>query len=168
MDQVILDVRERDEYKAEHIANSICLPLSELQVSAPGILANLSGKKVVLLCLSGKRAQMAKRQIEALGCGNDCQLEIYNGGLKQWKRSGLATTGVSSIQLPIMRQVLLVAGLLILTFSTLGYFISPIYYVGTAFTGAGLTFAGATGFCLMGELLSRMPWNQQQKAGTKV
>lgn len=160
MDKVILDVRERDEYKAEHIANSICLPLSELQISAPGILANLSGKKVALLCLSGKRAQMAKQQIEALGCGNDCQLEIYHGGLKQWKSSGLPTISVTRNRLPIMRQVLLAAGFLILSFSTLGYSVSPTYYFGTILVGAGLTFAGATGFCLMAELLSRMPWNQ--------
>lgn len=30
----------------------------------------------------------------------------------------------------------------------------------SAFVGAGLTFAGLTGFCGMGMLLLRMPWNQ--------
>ncbi len=160
MANVILDVRERDEYKAEHIENSINIPLSELPAQAPGLLSNLSGKNIVLMCLSGKRAQMAKNQIERFAADRDCRLEIYQGGLKAWKSSGQPTVALKGGHIPVMRQVLLVAGLLNLTFFCLGFFVSTVWYFGAAFIGFGLTFAGATGFCLMGELLSRMPWNR--------
>lgn len=160
MNDVILDVRERDEYKAEHVENSINVPLSELPLSAPGILSNLAGKNVLLMCLSGKRARMAKDQIAALGLGANCKLEIYEGGLSGWKKSGLTTVGGKRGHLPIMRQVLLAAGSLVLIFSAMGFFVSTKWFFGAAFVGGGLVFAGATGFCLMGELLSRMPWNR--------
>ena len=31
----------------------------------------------------------------------------------------------------------------------------------SAFVGAGLVFAGVTGFCGLGLLLARMPWNKK-------
>lgn len=52
------------------------------------------------------------------------------------------------------------AGSLMLTGVILGTLLSPWFYALSAFVGAGLTFAGLTGFCGMGMLLLRMPWNQ--------
>ena len=33
------------------------------------------------------------------------------------------------------------------------------------FVGCGLAFAGCTGFCPMGEVLARMPWNRPRRGG---
>ena len=43
----------------------------------------------------------------------------------------------------------------------LGWTISPVFYGLSAFVGAGLTFAGVTGFCGLARLLAIMPWNRQ-------
>ncbi len=59
-----------------------------------------------------------------------------------------------------MRQVQITAGLLILTGIVLGWAVNPIFYALSAFVGAGLTFAGATGWCGMAMLLKTMPWNR--------
>ncbi len=46
MDHVTIDVRERDEFDAEHVEHSINLPLSEFARVAPGVLRQLEGKSV--------------------------------------------------------------------------------------------------------------------------
>ena len=84
MKQVIVDVREKDEFTAERVEGSINLPLSDLNHQAPGVLKNLGECSFVLMCRSGKRAGLAKRQLEALGVG--CVLQVYEGGSLEWKR----------------------------------------------------------------------------------
>jgi len=43
----------------------------------------------------------------------------------------------------------------------LGYLVTPAFFALSAFVGAGLMFAGATGWCGMARLLRFMPWNRQ-------
>jgi hypothetical protein len=62
--------------------------------------------------------------------------------------------------IPVIRQVLLTAGALILLSSILGFVIDPRFFYIPAFIGAGLSFAGLTGWCGMAFLLERMPWNR--------
>jgi hypothetical protein len=42
----------------------------------------------------------------------------------------------------------------------LGALVNPAFFGLSAFVGAGLTFAGATGWCGMAMLLKAMPWNR--------
>jgi hypothetical protein len=63
--------------------------------------------------------------------------------------------------IPLERQVLVAAGLLVLIGVLLGAFVHPGFYGVSAFVGAGLTVAGLTGFCGMALLLARMPWNKK-------
>ena len=42
----------------------------------------------------------------------------------------------------------------------LGVFVAPAFLGLSAFVGAGLLVAGATGWCGMAKLLQRMPWNR--------
>jgi hypothetical protein len=58
-----------------------------------------------------------------------------------------------------MRQVQIAAGALILLGVMLGWLIHPAFYGVSAFVGAGLMVAGATGWCGMASLLRIMPWN---------
>jgi hypothetical protein len=60
----------------------------------------------------------------------------------------------------IMRQVQVVAGTLILLGVGLGVLLSPWFFALSGFVGAGLVFAGVTGWCGMAKLLSRAPWNR--------
>lgn len=85
------------------------------------------------------------------------------GGTQAWNQAGLPVVrGKKAISLE--RQVRIAAGLLVVTGSVLGCFVSPHWIGLSAFVGAGLTFAGITDTCGMGMLLARMPWNQVAKS----
>jgi hypothetical protein len=62
--------------------------------------------------------------------------------------------------LELQRQVQIGAGSLALVGTLLGFLVSPWFFVVPAFVGAGLITAGVTGFCGMGLLLMRAPWNR--------
>ena len=66
----------------------------------------------------------------------------------------------AATRLPLMRQVQLIAGLLILTGTLLSLFVHPGWIGLAIFVGAGLTVAGSTGFCGMAVILEKMPWNR--------
>lgn len=81
---VLVDVREVDEYKSEHIDGAINTPLSSLNVAQLNDLSG--GKTLIIQCLSGKRATAACEQI------NKDDALVLEGGIEGWKKSGLATT----------------------------------------------------------------------------
>jgi rhodanese-related sulfurtransferase len=56
--------------------------------------------------------------------------------------------------------VQIAAGSLILLGLILSNVAAPGWIAITWFVGAGLTFAGVTGFCGMARLLAVMPWNK--------
>ncbi len=158
MNPVIIDVREKDEFDAEHIEHSIHVPLSNFQQQAPALFKTLSGKTVVLMCRSGKRAALAASQAARFSDG--IRLDVFDGGILEWKTQGKPTVAAKRNHFPIMRQVQLIAGSLVLTGALLSYLVNPAFIFLSAFVGAGLTVAGATGFCGMAVLLARMPWNK--------
>ena len=88
-------------------------------------------------------------------------VKILEGGIEGWRRAGLLTVEDKSQPLPLMRQVQIAAGVLILLGVTLGYSVSSAFFLLSAFVGAGLTLAGVTGFCGMARLLAVMPWNRR-------
>jgi rhodanese-related sulfurtransferase len=152
---VLVDVREPAEFAAEHIAGAHSVPLSRLSWEA---LPEHAGKKLVMQCLRGARggnacASLLKHQGDA---------EMYNldGGLDAWKAVGLPTVKGTQRVLPLDRQVQLTIGIVLLTGFLLGQMVSASFFWLMAFFGAGLTFAGATGFCGLAMLLARMPWNK--------
>ena len=78
-----------------------------------------------------------------------------------WKQAGLITQEDTSQPLPLMRQVQIAAGLLTLCGVVLGFTLSSGFFLLSGFVGAGLLFAGLTGFCGMARLLKVMPWNRR-------
>lgn len=166
MNKVILDVRENDEFESEHIQGSIHMPLSRLAWLAPGILSQLENRSLVLMCRSGMRAQTALNQLDQLGYPKSA-IEVYAGGILEWKRQGNPTVVQRHRHFPLMRQVQLIAGSAILVFILLGVFIRPELFWGAAAVGMGLTLAGLTGYCGLAQVLSVMPWNQTRFSGKK-
>ena len=160
MDKIILDVREQDEFAAEHVPGSIWVPLSQFTHSAPGVLQSLVGRKILLMCRSGSRARLAEEQIDRLGFKGQVEHSVYDGGILEWARQGKPLVTRSTSRLPILRQVQLIAGLVVLAASILGLYADCRVIWVAAFVGAGLTFAGLTGFCGLAQLLSVMPWNK--------
>lgn len=158
-DAVIIDVREIEEFKKEHISSSINIPLSGFAQLAPGVLSHLSNKNILIMCQTGLRSQQATTLLKDIPSQN--MFEIFQGGIEEWKRQGNPTSsGARNKTIPIMRQVLLTAGLLIFLFSSLALFAAPAFAYVVLAIGAGLTMAGLTGFCPMAMLLAKMPWNR--------
>lgn len=166
MEKIIIDVREPDEFSAEHVKGSINIPLSQFDHQAPGILGGLKSKSIILMCRSGKRAGLASQQLSNLGF-SDFSCEVYQGGILKWKESGEKVEASKKNHLPIMRQVQLIAGLGVLLPVVLGFLISPNFFYVSGFFGAGLSFAGLSGRCLMAEMLAMMPWNKSAPALTE-
>lgn len=157
-DAVLVDVREPAEHAAEHITVAVNVPLSGITASQLPAHAN---KKIIIHCGGGSRAGKA---CQALLQENP-QLELYvmEGGMRAWREAKLACASDGSRMLPLDRQVQLAVGAMVVIGSALAYMVDARYGIIPAFLGAGLTFAGITGFCGLGILLARMPWNATSK-----
>ncbi|QYJ07142.1 rhodanese family protein [Qipengyuania flava] len=146
----LIDIRSADEFARSHAKAAENRPLDTLgPVTEPG--------PVVFLCRSGMRTTVNSPRLAALREGEAYCLE---GGLDAWRAAGYPVVEDSSAPLEIMRQVQIAAGLLILAGVFLGFLVAPAWFALSAFVGAGLTFAGVTGWCGMASLLSLMPWNR--------
>ncbi len=159
--EIMIDVRERDEFEAEHVEGSIHVPLSNFSFLAPGILSALSDRKITIMCRSGNRAKLARNQFVQLGFG-DITAEVFEGGILAWKKAGKATIQRKKDHLPVLRQVQIAVGSSVVLFSLLSLLVNPAWSYATGFFGAGLLVAGSTGFCGMAELIARLPWNRAQ------
>lgn len=84
-DVTLVDVREPNEFAAEHIAGAINLPLSSLDAAA---LPQAAGKATILQCAGGKRSGMALDRCAEARLAIDTHL---GGGLAAWKAAGLPT-----------------------------------------------------------------------------
>lgn len=154
---MLIDIRENDEFIREHIQGAICIPLEQLNTHG---LPTQTDNCVIFCCKSGGRTQSACNQLAKLTQNSDLEIYVLDGGLNSWKAAGLAIEGDEKAPLPMMRQVQIAAGSLILLGMLLGSSISPIFYLLTTFVGVGLVFAGISGFCGMAVLLAKMPWNK--------
>lgn len=152
---VLVDVREPAEYAAENIQGAKLIPLGNISKSA---LPACADKKLVIHCRKGGRGGSACQKL----LSEDPALDIYNleGGIEAWRAAGLMVASSGKFFLPLDRQVQLVIGLVLIVGSVLGYLFSPAWFLLTGLIGAGLTMAGATGFCGLALLMAKMPWNQ--------
>jgi rhodanese-related sulfurtransferase len=80
---LVIDVREPEEFAAEHIAGAVNLPLSSFD---PARLPAADGKTVILQCAGGKRSGMALDRCAEAQAAIDTHLA---GGLGAWKSAGL-------------------------------------------------------------------------------
>ncbi len=158
-DAVLIDIRESDEHAREHIVGARLAPLSAIDTHD---FDRDHAKAAVFHCKSGMRTQANAARLLARGFREAYYLE---GGIEAWKAAGLGVHANTKAPLEIKRQVQITAGLLIVTGVALGWFVNPAFYALSAFVGAGLTFAGATGWCGMAMLLKTMPWNRGSFAG---
>jgi rhodanese-related sulfurtransferase len=148
----LIDVREPMEYAAGHLPGSRNIPLSRLGS------AELPEGPLVLVCQSGKRS--SRGLAELLHRGHPQPLAELEGGLGAWQDAGLPVQRHPGAPLPLMRQVQIAAGALVLLGVLLSQTVAPGWLWLSGFVGAGLIFAGISGFCGMARLLSVMPWNR--------
>lgn len=148
---VLVDVRSAEEFRAEHVALAVSVPLDSL----PAALPALAGRRVVFQCQRGTRGASACALAGARE-GESCNLE---GGIEAWKAAGLPVV-TASRALPLFRQVQIAVGLIVLALVLAGFALAPAFFALAGLIGAMLAIAGVTGWCGMALLLQRMPWNR--------
>jgi len=156
---VLVDIREVDEHARERIPGARHHALSRIDADTP----LRDGDDVVIFhCRSGARTKGNAPRIAATAPA--CETYILEGGIDAWKKAGLPVAIDRSQPIDVMRQVQIAAGSLVLTGVVLGAAVHPGFYALAGFVGAGLVFAGATGFCGMARMLGAMPWNRRAPA----
>ena len=85
---VIIDVREKDEYDADHIPNAIHLSRGTIELD---IEEKVPDPNAVIICHcgGGGRSALAAESLQKMGYKN---VRSMAGGLKAWKGAGLPTT----------------------------------------------------------------------------
>ena len=151
----IVDVREVDEHRREHVAGASLLPSSAFSVS--GFPAAQSERLALVLCRSGGRAGKVAAALVAAGRSD---VRVIEGGITGWERSGMPVVRDAKAPMPIIRQVMIAAGTMVAGFTVLAVAVDPWFLLGTGFVGAGLAFAGISGFCPMATVIGKMPWNR--------
>lgn len=155
---VLIDVREPDEFKAEHIAYASSLPLADVcnlleQFQIP------KDRKVIFQCLRGKRGEQACTLVPK----TNATYEVYNleGGIDAWKNAGLPVIRSAGGGMSIFRQVQMIVGSLVFVFVLVGHSGQSWGFTVSGILGAALAFAGMTGWCGLAMVLAKMPWNKK-------
>lgn len=151
---ILVDIREADEFARSHIIGAQSQPLSTWEKAHLSVDPDAD---VIFTCRSGMRTAGACDRLAARVSGEAFVLE---GGLDAWAKAGLPVATNADAPMEIMRQVQIAAGSLVLIGVVLGFLVSPIWFGLSGFVGAGLTFAGISGFCGMARVLMLAPWNR--------
>jgi rhodanese-related sulfurtransferase len=152
---VLIDIRDADEHARERIPGARHHALDRLNTEA----LREGDAILVFHCRSGMRtAANAGKLASAAGTR---EAYILEGGLDGWKKAGLPVALDRTRPIEVMRQVQIAAGTLILLGVLLGFFVAPAFFALSGLVGAGLLFAGLSGFCGMARLLALMPWNRR-------
>jgi rhodanese-related sulfurtransferase len=155
---ILVDIRDADEHAREHIPGARNLPLSAIRAGQ----AELGNHRALIYhCHSGARTTA---NAAALKAASPCDAFIVEGGLEAWRRAGLPVNVDRRQPLPLMRQVQIGAGSIVVLGLALGTMVSPWFLLLSAFMGSGLVFAGVSGWCGMALLLRRLPWNRRTVA----
>ncbi len=149
----LVDIREMDEWRREHIPLASHHALSAIERHPP----KASGA-VIFHCRSGNRTSVNAQRLAATVPG--AKVYVLEGGIEAWRDAGLPIVRDVKQPIEIMRQVQIVAGSLVAVGTALGVFVHPGFLAVPGFVGAGLAFAGVTGTCAMARILSLAPWNR--------
>jgi rhodanese-related sulfurtransferase len=149
----LLDVREPAEFEAVHIPGSYNVPLHLLREHRGELREHLD--QVVLVCRSGMRAGQAEQLLTGIGMSN---VHVLDGGVLAWQAAGGRVVRGRN-RWDIERQVRLVAGALVLLGVLAGLLVPGAQWFAAA-VGAGLVVAALTNSCVMGAMLSRLPFNR--------
>ncbi|HUG60114.1 MAG TPA: rhodanese family protein [Candidimonas sp.] len=152
---LLVDIRAADEHAREHIAQALHVPMERLTEQP---LSVNDAEAVIFYCRSGNRTKI---NAQTLAANTSCQAYVLKGGLDAWKKSGLPVIANPSQPLELSRQVHITAGSMIVLGTLLGATVNPWFFAISGFVGAGLVFAGLSGFCGLARVLMKMPWNRR-------
>jgi rhodanese-related sulfurtransferase len=83
--ELLLDVREADDYKEFHIPNSTNIPFGRLEYRLAE-LESYKGKPIMLIDHSGLRAPRTWEQLQKAGFS---RVMVVKGGIAEWRKAGL-------------------------------------------------------------------------------
>lgn len=152
---IVLDVRTNAEHDSKKIPGVYNLPLDELEEHT-NMLKTYD--KVYLHCQSGNRSGKGYQKLLDLGLTNIINV---TGGINEWEQNNFGVK--TNNKMPIMQQVMVTAGSLVLLGSLL-VVLNSYFLVIPIFVSSGLIYAGVSGNCLMAKILGKMPWNQVKVA----
>jgi rhodanese-related sulfurtransferase len=161
-DVKLLDVRSPAEFEGVHIPGAYNVPLDTLGEHAAEIQRHVD-ETVVLVCRSGMRASQALQRLAAAGMEN---VHVLDGGMIAWQQAGLPSKR-GQARWDIERQVRLVAGGIVLAFVAASIWVPALRFVAGA-VGLGLAVAALSNTCLMGSLLSKLPYNRDASCDVDV
>jgi rhodanese-related sulfurtransferase len=150
----VLDVRTAAEFSAVHIPGSYNVPLDLLREHRDELGRHLD-QDIVLVCRSGVRAGQAELLLAETVQPN---VHVLDGGLLAWQATD-APVNRGAVRWDLERQVRLVAGGLVLM-GVLASTVVPNLKWLSAAIGGGLAMAALTNSCVMGMLLSKLPYNR--------
>jgi rhodanese-related sulfurtransferase len=151
-DYPLIDVRDFDEYEAFHVQGATNIPMPRLIKQASQWDTDTP---LTLICYKGVRATEAATELEKAGFTN---LKVVQGGTKACEKDNLSVVRGRK-RLPVMRQVQLTVGSMILCGLIGSLFYTPaivLCWIG----GLGLIMAGITGLCPLASLIAKTPWNR--------
>lgn len=146
-----IDVRSPLEHKGVAIKGVQNIPIEELEQHVQTLKKY---KQVYIICASGNRSSQAQATLSRHGI----QSLSVTGGMQLWEQMNLPVKRTKGV-LPVIRQVFIVAGSLVLLGTVLSLVASPMFVYIAMFVGAGLLFSGVSGWCGMAKILALMPWN---------
>jgi rhodanese-related sulfurtransferase len=151
----LLDVRTPSEFESVHVPGSYNVPLDTLPEHRRDIGEAVTSP-AILICRSGARARQAEKVLRETGMTH---LHVLDGGILAWEASGMETRRGRE-KWSLERQVRGVAGGLVLIGALAGLLVwRPLGVLALAI-GAGLLNSALTDSCLMGMLLSKLPYNR--------
>lgn len=84
--EIVLDVREQQEYDAGHIENAVLLPVNTITAESAAKVIPSKDTPVLVYCRSGNRSRTAADKLAQLG-----YTEIYDfGGINRWSYGTVA------------------------------------------------------------------------------
>lgn len=157
-DFFLVDVRTPLEFAAFRASKAVNFPLSsfdpnEIRMTAPSL-----DQPIYVICRSGKRAEMACKQLIKAGFTN---VQNVTGGTLAWEAAGLQIErSANRFTLSLEQQVRLVIGGIVAVGAGFAL-LDPWFALIPLVMGLGLVFAGITDSCLMAMFVSRLPWNHK-------
>jgi rhodanese-related sulfurtransferase len=86
---LLIDVRTPGEFREGHIPGSVNMPLGDMGRFAPALKTRAAGRKVVLVCRTGRGATAA---FEQLSREELTDYQVLDGGMMAWAEAGLPVT----------------------------------------------------------------------------
>lgn len=155
--QMLIDVREPDEFSKEHIHWAINIPMSTIEFGWREKFKAFEDHEIIIFCRSWERAVMVKKIIQHW-CG--CDVRVYEWGIIGWKWEWKEVLWNSNAPISVMRQVQISMWVVSIIFGLLAYFVSPLFIIGSIWIWAWMTFAWITSNCALATLIWKLPFNQ--------